>query len=333
MIPSITWAAWAQFPYVLCACCMTGLLLMYALYRSHRVRQILASRGHAHIFLIGYSRARLIFKSVLFFLGMVILSVALLRPQWGQIDEVVEQNGRDLLIALDISRSMCAQDCMPNRLTCAKEKIKKLVSLLSCERVGLLLFSGSCFVQCPLTHDYDAFMLFLDLVDLETISSGTTAIDQVINQALDSYTAIPDRKNKLLVIFTDGEDFSSNLADAKAAAAQVGMHIFTVGVGTQEGAPIPLFDEHGRQVGHQKDRHGTVVISRVNDGILSTLARDVGGVYVPVAKDMSDMKMIADTVSSFETEKLDDKSLHALHDRFYYFLAAAAVCFALEWII
>lgn len=330
---SITWAAEKQLPLVIILFVLITLLLLYRLYRLNHVAKVLVAHSYARQFLVGYSFRKNSIKSVLFLLGTLFLGAALLRPQWGKTEQVVKQNGRDLLVALDISRSMCTQDCPPNRLTVAKEKIKQLLSLLSCERVGLLLFSGTCFVQCPLTNDYDAFKMFLDLVDVETIASGTTALDQVVKQALTIYKEMPQRKNKLLVVFTDGEDFSSNLTGLKTEASAIGMHIFTVGIGTQEGAPIPLFDEQGRSVGHQKDRQGNVVISRVNEGILESLARDVGGIYVPITHDMKDMQRIVNAVQAFEKEQLDDKKIQSLQDRFHYFLAAATACFILEWML
>src|SRR5260221_3298056 len=150
--------------------------------------------------------------------GILFLFIALLRPQWNESEEIVMQEGRDLYIALDISRSMLATDSLPTRLVWAKEKIKKLVKKLSCDRVGLILFSGTAFVQCPLTADYSAFFMYLDAVDAELISSGTTALGTAITQALTSFAAMPETKSKLLVIFTDGEDFSSDLMLVKQRA-------------------------------------------------------------------------------------------------------------------
>src|SRR5690606_8798990 len=193
--------------------------------------------------------ARIVFLSVVF----IFLFIALLRPQWNKTEERIMQEGRDLYIGLDISRSMLAVDCKPNRLVYAKNKIKKLLKKLSCERVGLILFSGTAFVQCPLTSDYSAFYLYLDAVDAELISSGTTALDQAIQQALRSFSTMPDRKSKLLVLFTDGEDFSHNLSGIKKEAVEENLSIFTIGIGSTEGAPVPVFDAYGYPVGHQKD--------------------------------------------------------------------------------
>src|SRR5207244_4500475 len=131
-----------------------------------------ASQWHKQL-IFHFSPFKKTVKSIFLVLGITFLCIALLRPQWDKTEQKIAQEGRDLFIALDVSRSMLAKDCAPNRLECAKSKIKELVRNLSCERVGLILFSGSALVQCPLTSDYSAFHMFLDQVDVETISSGS----------------------------------------------------------------------------------------------------------------------------------------------------------------
>jgi Ca-activated chloride channel family protein len=243
------------------------------------------------------------------------------------------QEGRDLYIALDISRSMLATDSQPNRLICAKEKIKRLIKKLSCERVGLILFSGSAFVQCPLTSDYAAFFLYLDAVDAELISSGTTALDQAIQQALTSFASVPERKSKLLVVLTDGEDFSQNLSNVKEEAAQSHLSIFTIGVGTPEGAPVPLFDHHGNIIGHQKDHKGGVVISRLNEEILANLSADAGGRYIRATENDDDISLFVATVQGFEKEQLAERKHSRYEDQYHYFLLVSFICFVLEWVL
>ncbi len=278
-------------------------------------------------------RTRSLIKLILMCMGLTALFLTLLHPQWGKKEENIVQEGRDLFIALDISRSMLAQDIKPNRLTCAKQKIKRLTELLDCERVGLLLFSGSSFVQCPLTHDYGAFHMFLDTVDAETISSGTTALDQAINKVVTIFGSMPAKKNKLLVIFTDGEDFSSNLADIKQKAQAIGLHIFTIGVGTAQGAPIPLFDERGKQQGVQHDAKGAIVISRMNEGILKTLSRDTGAQYIKSTPNNTDIERLVEIVHAYEKEKLEDKKFERSEEQYPWFLCMSFICFILEWIL
>ncbi len=325
---------WAALQYIWAALLILLIACLY-LYRQHKIGRVvktIAGKWQA-LSIQNYVPRKRYVKVFLFIVGLLFLLLALLRPQWNKREETIAQEGRDVLIALDISRSMLATDCAPNRLELAKQKIKQLLTMLHCERVGLILFSGCAFVQCPLTSDYAAFHMFLDHVDVETISSGTTALDAALRQAVDTFRALPDRKSKLFVVFTDGEDFSSNLRSMKQEVRRENMRVFTVGVGTHEGAPIPLYDEHGKQVGHQKDNKGNIVISHLNDGILHTLAQDAGGVYLPVTQDRSDLKKLVTHITSFEKDYLEDKKIAFLEDRYNYFLLVSFLCFALEWII
>ncbi len=280
-----------------------------------------------------FSHKKNIVKAVLLSLGCVSLFLVVLRPAWNEKEEVVQQRGRDLFIALDVSRSMLAQDCLPDRLSVAKKKIKQLVQALESDRVGLILFAGSAFVSCPLTADKAAFFLFLDSVDVLTISSGTTALDQAVGVALDAFASMPEHKNKVLVVCTDGEDFSSNLSRMKARAQQQGLHIFTLGVGTAQGAPIPLFDAQGKSAGHQRDKKGAVVMSRLNEGILRNLAVDSGGEYISLTADDADITLITQRVQQYEKEKLGDKKYASIEEQYPFFLLVSFICFALEWVL
>jgi Ca-activated chloride channel family protein len=253
------------------------------------------------------SLTRQIIKLILLSIGLIFLFLALLHPRWNKREENVAQEGRDLFIALDVSRSMLAQDFKPNRLEFAKNKIKELVRQLSCERVGLILFSGATVMQCPLTSDHAAFALFLDSVDVETISSGTTALDKAIKRAIESFKKMPERKHKILIMFTDGEDFSHNLSGVKRDALQANMSIFTLGVGTTEGEPVPVVDAQGNKKEYLRDEKGSVVISRLNEEVLRKLAEESGGNYMPSTHDKADINALVKLVQQFEKEKIKKK--------------------------
>lgn len=329
-IYNIHWASPENFWFFILVAIVAALLCV-RYNKQRKVQQMLV--GTQFQFLRNYSPQKQIIKSILWCIGVLFLCIALLRPQWNKSEETIMQEGRDLYIALDISRSMLATDCKPNRLQWAKEKIKHLVQKLSCERVGLILFSGSAFVQCPLTSDYSAFYLYLDAVDAELISSGTTALDQAIQQALISFNSVPERKNKLLVLFTDGEDFSRNLPDIKQQAHQSNLSIFTLGIGTAEGAPVPLFDHQGNMIGHQKDAKGTIVISRLNEDVLHSLAQDTRGKYIRGTEGEQDVTTFIKAVQGFEQEQLAEQKISRYEDQYHYFLVVSFICFALEWLL
>jgi Ca-activated chloride channel family protein len=278
-------------------------------------------------------KAKNIIRFILMFFGMLFLFLAMLKPRWGKTEEVFKQEGRDVIIALDISRSMLAKDIKPNRLTFAKEKIKNILELLLCERAGLLLFAGDAIMQCPLTSDFKAFVMFLDQVDVETISNGTTSIENALYKALEVFGK-SERKNKLLVLITDGEDFSSNLKKVKEEASAKGLNVFVIGVGTPEGAPIPVLGVNGKQVGNQLNSYGEVVMSRLNEGILLNLANDTGGKYLSLTLDDSDLHLLLNYLRKFEKEKIaKDKALEVMEERYPYFLIMSFICFVLEWVL
>ena len=329
---SILWGAADHFIYAPLIL-LVGFLLGYLFFKRKRAVSLLADGVLRNRFIVNYSPVKSAIKSALFLVGFIFLFIAFLRPQWHKKEEQVAQEGRDLFIALDVSRSMLCTDLAPNRLAFAKQKIKQLLNNLSCERVGLILFAGSTFIQCPLTDDYNAFFMFLDQIDGNSISSGTTAVDQAIKKALESFKSLPAHKNKLLVLFTDGEDFSHNLGTIKQDAAQEGMHIFAFGIGSTQGAPVPLFDVQGNQIGHQKDSKGGIVISRLNESMLSNLARDSGGMYLHAQLGASDIKQVVRAVGQFEKEKFDDKKIVAYEEQYPYFIAVSFVCLLIEWLL
>ena len=325
---------WASFSYIWVIPFCIMIMACYV-YRNYKIRWAIERlSGKWQSFVIqNFIPVRQYLKIFFFGLALFFLSVALLRPQWHKRIKTIAQEGRDVLIALDISRSMLANDCKPDRLTVAKKKIKQLLSMLQSERVGLILFSGSAFIQCPLTTDYEAFQMFLDHVDAETISSGSTALDAALHKTLEAFATTPDKKNKLLVLFTDGEDFSTNLSQLKQKAQQKNMHIFALGIGTAQGAPIPLYNQDGKQIGHQKDAYDKVVISQLNENLLHALAADVGGVYISLTPDRSDLVQLIGCIKRFEKEQFQNQKVVQFDDTYHYFLLLGLICLLGEWIL
>lgn len=313
-------------------------MLVFAGIVAWRVRNVVRSisllRSGAAVSLLKHaSMIRIVGKALLSTVGFLMLMMALLRPQSAKQEESIQQEGRDLLVAVDVSRSMLAQDVEPNRLSLTKQKIHTLVERLGSDRVGLVLFSGTAFLQCPLTSDRAAFFMFLDAIDVETISSGSTALDEAMRKSLEVFQQVPSRQNKILVIFTDGEDFSTNLADIQQVAQQEKMNIFTMGVGTAQGAPIPVFDEKGKQIGHQKDKKGSVVISRLDETMLQNIAQETSGVYVRVIPENDrDIDVLVNKVAGYEKERFEDKKIARMQEQYHWFLFISFVCLALEWI-
>lgn len=308
-------------------------LLAYRWWRSYHLIVLLGKTVQGKTFLQNTSIARITLKSVLWAIGLFFIFLTLLKPSWHKKEETITQEGRDIFVALDISRSMLAQDVLPNRLSHAKKMIHALVDALPSDRVGLILFSGSSFVQCPLTKDRSAFFMYLDQIDSDTIASGTTALDKAIEQALIAFKESGTQKSKLLLLFTDGEDFSSNLAGLKQEAQSQGATIFTIGIGTPQGAPIPLYDIRGTPAGHLKDAKGNVVITALNEGILQTLAHDVGGIYVHAQKGQDHLKQLIALIEKREKEKIEDKKFSHYEQNYPAFLAISFALLIIEWLL
>ncbi|MCX5925167.1 MAG: VWA domain-containing protein [Candidatus Dependentiae bacterium] len=321
-----------EYSFIFIVCIVLVIMVWYRLHKTRRAIALLAGRW-ASVLIDNFSLMRAYAKLILTACGLFFLAIALLQPRGKEYEDTVEQQGRDVYFALDVSGSMLACDVLPNRLVCAKEKIKQSIARLSCERVGLILFSGSAFIQCPLTADIGAFMTFLNYVDVETISSGTTALDSALNTALEAFEHKQNKKNKLVVVFTDGEDFSASLPQVKSRAHEQGLHICAVGIGSLEGSPIPIFDDSGHAIGHQRDDSGAVVISRLNESLLCSLTHDLGGSYIRVTPDDTDVAALVKKVQSFEKEAFGDTAIKKYDEKYPFFVLASLVCFIAEWLL
>ncbi len=328
----ITWAAAQNIYYLPLLIGVIGLIAYAFKKRSALVKALVAPKWLG-IILKHYSAKRAVIKSFLISFACCFFFLALLKPQWDKKETVVQQEGRELFVALDISRSMLAEDVKPNRLAFAKSKIKQLLQLLPSDRVGLLVFSGTAVVQCPLTRDKSLFNMFLNHLDAETISSGTTSIGGAIAKVVAILKKLPTRKNKILVVFTDGEDFSHNLTKVREEAKAIGLHIFTYGVGTAKGAPIPIVNQDGVQTGYEKNSQGNVVLSRLNEGILHSLAQQTGGKYISPTQSKDDLKSLVADVQQYEKERFEDKELETQEEQYPYFLAGALFCLLVEWLL
>jgi len=312
-------------------------LAIFFLIKNYKKTKIfvsaIAHEKHINNILLNFSFIKQVIKLIANITAIVFLFLAILQPQWHKKEHTIEQEGRDLLIMLDISRSMLAQDLKPNRLEFIKLKIKALLQKLTVERVGLILFSGSAFVQCPLTTDYATFLMFLDQVNVENIASGTTAIDAAIRKAIETYRQHQNHKNKLALLVTDGEDFSLNLQSIKQQAKQENIKIFALGAATEQGAPIPKVDSYGKQVGHETNEKGNVVLSKLNEGLLQGICSELNGRYVRATYDDSDLDYIVGLVAKFEKEKFGDKRLSLYEDQYPWFLGVSWFMLAFGWVI
>lgn len=328
----IMWAA-PENSIVFLGIALLAIVVLFTALRTNNFIATLVHADHREKLLKNFSWQRQIIKMIVMIVALVLLGVALLRPQWDKSDEQTFHQGRDCVIALDVSRSMLAQDHGPNRLEYAKSKIKKLVNELEAERVGLLIFSGAAVMQCPLTTDRDAFFMFLDAVSVETISSGTTSYGAALQKILELFSDFAQERTKLVVLCTDGEDFSSKLTDVQQKLHDLNVHVCTFGVATENGAPIPLYDEQGKQRGFQKDEEDRVVVSRLNKALMQQIAHATGGRYVPVTHDDQDIITVKRWVDSFEKTQWEERKVGRMLDKYYYYTGLAGLLLLLEWVL
>ena len=269
-------------------------------------------------------------KRVFTLVALMFLFFAMSNPQIGTKMEEIKREGIDVLIALDVSNSMLAEDIAPNRMAKAKYEIREFIKRLQGDRVGLIPFAGTAFTQCPLTLDYSTANMFLDIIDQYTIPEQGTSIGSAIRSAIDSFPS-KERKYKALVIITDGEDHESDILDVSKQAKEHGIVIYTIGIGSLEGVPIPHYTDSGTKNGFKKDRAGNVVTTKLDVKTLQEIARDTGGKFFHVSPDQGELDVIFNEISQMEKKELGSKEYTSYEDRFQIFLLIAILFLFIEF--
>ena len=268
-----------------------------------------------------------ILRFILWFVAVTLLIVALARPQWGSDIEIVEQGGVQVMVALDISRSMLVQDLKPNRLDRAKLEISSLISRLEGDEVGIVLFSGASFIQFPLTSDYATARTYLNHASPNAISRQGTVIAEAIDTAMVGFSNERESQ-RIIVIMTDGENHEDDPIAAARRAVEEGAVIYTVGFGSPDGGPVPEFDDQGNITGFRQDVQGRTVVSRIDEIALQQIADSGGGRYFRAAEHGA-MANLADEIRSFQDEALQSEFNQRKVERFQLFLLAGALCLVL----
>ena len=275
----------------------------------------------------GYSPGRRKLRLACLIAAVALLVTALARPQWGFDWEEVRQRGRDIVVAIDTSKSMLAADIAPNRLARAKLAALDLMQLAKSDRLGLVAFAGRAFLACPLTIDDTAFRQSIEALDVNSVSEGGTAIAKAIQTAL---TAFKEGDNyKVLVLITDGEDHDSGAVEAAQKAAQAGLQIFTIGVGSKEGSMVKIKDAKGNSE-WIRDEQGQAIMSRLNPDLLEQIARATEkGVYLPLQAAGTIDALYRQCLAPLPKTEGKEKLARRLQERYYWPLAIAiALLFA-----
>lgn len=268
-------------------------------------------------------------KAVFMIIGILFLILTLIEPKWGYHWEDVEKKGIDIVVAVDTSRSMLADDVKPNRLEVAKREIEDLLHVLEGDRIGLVVFAGSAFPYCPLTSDYGAFRLFLQDVNTNVIPLGGTALSEAIRKGTAAFEA-NSKNHKAIILITDGENHEDDPLKAAAAAKEKGVVIYTVGVGKKDGSYIRIRDESGQER-LLKDRQGQVVKSRLDEITLNKIALETGGLYTPAYDIRWGLeKIYKDSIAKIEESTYKTQRVKRYVNRYQVPLFIAMVLIAME---
>ncbi len=305
-------------------------VLIYLLVNIWRKR---ALKKFGDIFVIQHlfpdvSKSKRFCKFILFIVAFTFLIIGIVNPQVGTKLEEVKRKGADLMICLDVSNSMKAEDLQPNRLDKAKQAISKLLDKLEGDRIGIIVFAGQAYVQLPITTDYSAAKLFLESINTDLIPVQGTDIGAAIDLAVESFGK-DEGKNKAIVIITDGEDHEEAAVKSAEAAAEKGIAIHTIGMGSAEGAPIPVYKGTVRE-GFRKDKEGNTIVTKLNEQTLQEIASAGSGIYVRASNSDAGLNNVLDAINKLEKKQFDSKMYSDYEDRFQWFISAALLLLLIE---
>jgi Ca-activated chloride channel family protein len=279
----------------------------------------------------GLSRNRLITKFILLMIGYGFLIIGIANPQIGSKLVEGERKGIDIMIALDVSNSMLAEDIKPSRLEMSKQAISKLIDNLGNDRLGIVIFAGNAYMQLPITTDYSAAKMFLSNIDTKIVPTQGTAIGEAIEMSEGAFD--DETHSRVIIIISDGENHEDDALDAAKKASEKGIFVYTVGMGLPEGVPIPEYNKYNQMVGYKKDRAGSTVVTKLDEAMLRQIASAGKGVYVRANNSQSGLKTILEEINKLEKTKFESRMFSDYEDRFQYFIAVSLILLVLELLI
>ena len=262
-----------------------------------------------------------ILKVIMISLVFACLAIALVNPKIGTKLETVKREGVDIVFAIDVSKSMLAEDIAPNRLEKAKQLVTQIINKLASDRVGIIAYAGKAFPQLPITTDYAAAKMFLQSMNTDMLSSQGTAINEAIKLAK-TYYDDAEQTNRVLIIISDGEDHSEEAAAVAKEASEEGIRIFTIGVGDIKGGPIPE-KRNGIVLNYKKDRQGETVITHLNEEVLKDIASNAHGEYINGKNTNEVVDKIGEILNKMDKTEFESKQYADFKDQFQWFLGFA----------
>ncbi len=310
-------------------------LFVWAAFRRRQLAERFGERSAISRLAAAISPRRRRWKAALKIAGVALIVLALIGPRFGTRLKEVTREGIDLVIALDVSASMMAEDVAPNRLDRARNEIKNLLGDMDGDRIALVTFAGDAFIQCPLTTDYGALRLFLDVADPSLIPTPGTDFSAALEMALQAFeapTGTPDSegRTRAILFVSDGENHIAELESILGDAREEGVVIYTAGVGETEGAPIPVY-RNGRRIDWKKDRTGAVVSTKLEEAVLQDLARD--GAYFRIARTSSSLPRITSALDQLDQTTFGQEEFEEYEERFQWPLLLGILLLFVEWMI
>jgi len=314
--------------YLVFAVAAVGVLLLWSFRRRRKLLERFTGPALAGKLAVGTDRRGSKVRAVLLLAGMTFIILSLVEPKWGYHIEQVHRRGVDIVIALDTSKSMLAEDVKPNRLAYAKREVEDLLKVMEGDRIAVVAFAGTAFAQCPLTLDYAFARMVLDNTDTNSIPQGGTALAEAIQKSLEAFQD-PLKKYKAIIILTDGEDHEGSVDTVALLAKDAGVKVYVVGIGEPEGALVPVEDESGARTYVKEE--GEPVLSRLNEEMLQKIAFTTGGAYVHGGGARSALQDIYDEwITGMEKKELASGEIRRYENRYQIPLAIGTVLVLLQ---
>lgn len=323
----------AHIEYLYALAIIPFLALLYIAIRIRR-KKALNKFGEPEIIkelMPSASTFRPILKFTLWMLALSSVIIAVAQPQFGSKLKTEKRKGVELMIALDVSNSMLAEDIQPNRLERSKRAISNLVDQLQDDKLGLIVFAGNAYTQLPITSDYSSAKLFLGSVNTKIVPQQGTAIGAAIRLATNSFSP-QFEGNKAIIIITDGENHEDNAVDAAKQALEQGIKVHTIGMGSPQGGPIPVANEYG-QTDYRKDKSGQTIITKLNEPMLQEIAAAGEGVYIRANSSQAGLNAIYKEIEKMNAGELESKSYSEYAEQYQWFILLALFFLLLDFLI
>jgi Ca-activated chloride channel homolog len=306
------------------------LLFIWSRYSRKRALQRFGNKTVLNELIPMASKNRPLFKFIILMLALSVFIIGSARPQFGSKLKKVQREGVEIIIALDVSNSMMAEDIQPSRLDRAKRAISRMIDRLKDDKIGLIVFAGDAYVQLPITSDYNSAKLFLDAINTDIVPRQGTAIGAAILRAVSSFT--PEGiSNKAIIVITDGENHEDDPLAAAKEAVEKGIIVHTIGMGLPQGSPIPV--NRNGQTEYMRDNNGNVIITRLDESMLEKISAAGNGIYVRANNAQVGLNVLFDEINKLEKEEIDTLVYSEYDDQFQYFFAIGILLLLIDFVI